>query len=351
MLANCSSLLSFTGNGVVFLCLFIAPGVAQTQDDALQQHVRENPHDFRANNGLGEFYAHRGNYRAAVRYLHIAYTLKPDDDSNAFDLAQAELQAGDAAGARSFVQALLSRKDRPELRNLLGDCEEALGNFREGAAQYQIAARADPSEPNLFSFGSALLKHGAYRDAAQILAYAVGQYPKSPRVRVALGVAQYSLGDYRSAVGTFCNAVDLNPDDARAFEFLGKMVGVAPELASQVSERLRQFAASYPNNPSANYYYAMTLLGEPNASRDSVRHLLERAVSESPTFAEAHYQLGIVCDEQGDTPRAVTELQNAVRLKPDWKSAHYRLAQFYRKTGQPELAEREFHAVRNAREQ
>ncbi|HLH02983.1 MAG TPA: tetratricopeptide repeat protein [Bryobacteraceae bacterium] len=309
---------------------------------------QDTPRDFASNHALGERYVQQHNYTAAERYLGAAYKLNPADEDNAFDLAQAELQTGDAATARNLLQTLLAHHDRPDFHNLLGDCEEALGDFHEAANQYQIAARADPSEPNLFSFGSELLKHGAYREALQIISYAVEHYPQSARLQVALGIAQYSVGQYREAVATLCSAVDRNPSDPRPFEFLGKMIGIAPELSSEVSARLRQFAAAYPNNASANYYYAVSLLAVPNASRDLPRRLLERAIAESPFFADAHYQLGLLYEEQGDTTHAIAQLETAIHLKPDWKSAHYHLAQLYRKAGKTQLAEREFEAVRTA---
>lgn len=269
------------------------------------------------------------------------------DYAHAFELAQAELQAGNASAAKSLIQTLLANQDRPELHNLLGDCEEALGNFREAANQYQIAARADPSEPNVYSFGSELLKLGAYPEAIQIFSYGAAHYSQSARIRVGLGIAQYSVGNYREAVATLCGAVDINRSDPRAFEFLGKMIGIAPDLSKEVSARLKEFAANYPDNPAANYYYAMALLDGPNPAHESARRLLQLAVSESPSFAEAHYQLGIAYDQEGDAARAIAELQAAVRLKPDWKKAHYRLAQIYRASGQTALAKREYQAVKN----
>lgn len=363
MPANCSSLSSSTGKrSVLLLALFglvFPQDVAQAQQDSkteisLKQEVRRNPADFRANHRLGEYYARHGDYRNAANFLGAAYRLNAADYSNAYDFAQAELQAGNAAGARAIARKLLAQEDRPELHTLLGDCEEANGNFREAANQYQIAARADPSEANLFSFGSELLRHAGYREAGQVLSYAAGRFPQSGRIRVALGVAQYSVGDYRTAVETLCRAVDLNPADTRAFDFLGKMIGVAPELSSEVAARLKRFATAYPNNAAANYYYAMSLLAASEnktaGADDLARHLLERAVAESPSFAEAHYQLAILLEQHSENKRAIEEFERAVGLNPHLAGAHYRLARLYRRTGQSALAEREYEAVKNARE-
>ncbi len=134
MRENCSSLLSSTGSAVLCVVLSCALTIAQPQD---------TPRDFASNHALGERYVQQHNYTAAERYLGAAYKLNPADEDNAFDLAQAELQTGDAATARNLLQTLLAHHDRPDFHNLLGDCEEALGDFHEAANQYQIAERAE----------------------------------------------------------------------------------------------------------------------------------------------------------------------------------------------------------------
>ena len=139
---------------------------------------------------------------------------------------------------------------------------------------------------------------------------------------------------------------------ARALEFLGKMIGVAPDLSAEVRMRLKHLATVYPNNASANYYYAMTLR-DPSyrgATPESARTYLERAVRLSPSFAPAHLQLGMVYEEDGETERAIAQYQAAIGSDPRLSAAHYHLAQLYHKQGKSALAEREYSAVRSLRE-
>ncbi len=309
---------------------------------------------FAAQHRQGEAYIQEKNYRSAVPFLREAYQLNPADYSNAFDLAQAELQIGDTAAARKIATELLARGERPELHRLLGECAESAEEWREAINQFQIAARADETEPNLFYFGSALLKANAPAEAKQIFSYAAGRYSRSARIQVGLGVAQYAAGDYPQAVETLCRAVDLDPADARALEFLGKMPGVAPSLASEVSRRLQHFVTIYPNNPAANFYYAMSLRaspGENEAPPQSAEVYLERAVTLAPSFAEAHYQLGLVKQQRSDSAAAIEQYREAIRLQPGLRQAHYHLAQLYRKTGQSAAAEQEYAIVRRLGEQ
>ncbi|HEX4169429.1 MAG TPA: tetratricopeptide repeat protein [Bryobacteraceae bacterium] len=254
--------------------------------------------------------------------------------------------AGDGQSCAS-IQAKLRTQDRPELHSALGDCEEAAGDFREAANQYQIAARADPTEQNLFVFGSELLKYRGYSQGLQVFTYSAGRYPDSARIRVGLGIAQYSLGQYQQAVESLCQAVDLAPADTRALDFLGKMIGVAPELSKQIESRLKRFARLYPKNAAANYYYALSL--RTSGANDQAEMFLQRAVAEAPAYAEAHYELGLIYADSGRTKRAVDEYLQAVRYKPDLSAAHYRLAQLYAKEGQTEQARREFEIVKGLR--
>jgi tetratricopeptide (TPR) repeat protein len=276
---------------------------------------------------------------------------QPPDYDNVYNSALARLEAGDPAGARHLIQQLLKQQDRAELHNLLGDVEEKSGNFHEAARQYEIAARLDPSEKNIFDLGTELLKYRGYQQALQVFSYGVSEKPKSGKLHVGLGVAQYSLGQYSEAVKTLCQAVDLDPKDSRALEFLGKMYDVAPSLTEEVTERLEHFAKLYPDNAAANYYYALSLRAKTTGgasvqANQQAKALLVKAVREKPEFAEAHYQLGLLYQGDGLAPQAIREYETAVRLRPDLRNAHYRLAQLYAKQGRSDLARREYESVK-----
>jgi Tfp pilus assembly protein PilF len=246
-------------------------------------------------------------------------------------------------------RAVSDELDRPAAsqHHRLAEQKEAAGDYKAAAAEYEIAARLDPSEENLFDLGSHLLKYHGYLQSLQVFTYAVSKFPRSARLQVGLGIAQYSLGQYRDAVETLCRAVDLDPKDTRALSFLGAMIDVAPELSSEVTKRLAHFAALYPGNPAANYYYAISLWhrGIEGKAKHDARELLKKAVTEDPAFAAAHYQLGLIYQDDGLNYKAAQEFEIAIRLRPNLKSAHYHLAQIYAKEGKTKLAEREFKAV------
>jgi tetratricopeptide (TPR) repeat protein len=164
---------------------------------------------------------------------------------------------------------------------------------------------------------------------------------------VGLGIAYYSLRKYSEAVEALCQAVDLDPKDTRGLDFLGKMYDVAPQLSDEVTKRLARFVELYPENAAAAYYYALSLRRRSlSLAVDTKRAeaLLKRAVELDPKFADAHYELGLMYDDEKQVDKAVHEFEIAVRLRPDLSKAHYRLARLYQKQGKSDLAEKELHA-------
>lgn len=324
----------------ICICVF-APAL-------LCQQARVDADSFAANNHLGEFYIEQHKLTTAIPYLERAYALDPDAYSNAYDLALAYLETGKLEQAAQISIALLKQHNRAELHNLLADIEEAKGEAENAAKEYQTAAMMDPSEKNVFDFADDLLTHRAYQHALQIFEYGAAQYPRSVRLRVGLGVAQYSLGDYTKAVQSLCEAVDLNPRDTKALGFLGKMYDVSPDMAGEVTKRLARFARLYPESAPANYYYALTLrkrtINGPERDGEA-EALLKKAVRLDPKFADAHYQLGLLFEDQGENAKAIREYKIAASLEGRSKAIHYRLARLYAKNGQRELSRREFQAV------
>ena len=64
-------------------------------------------------------------------------------------------------------------------------------------------------------------------------------------------------------------------------------------------------------------------------------------------MTDAHYQLGILYQDDGETAKAIRELETAAQLRPDFKAAHYRLSMLYRAQGQEERARDELQIVRS----
>jgi tetratricopeptide (TPR) repeat protein len=315
-------------------------------EQRLSDAVRREPNSVTAHHALATFYVQQGKLAAAIPHLERAQAIDPTHYASGYDLAVALLEIGKIDKSRAQVKRMLSAKDAAELHNLLGDIEERAGNLVAAAEEYQRAAHMDATEEHLFDWGNNLLQLRAFEPATDVFAAAVARYPKSARLHVGLGIARYSRGQYEAAVKSFCEAADLAPNDPRPFQFLGEMYGVAPELGAEVTNRLAQFVKKQPRNAAAHFYYAMSLwkgqsAETPTVDFKRVEALLRRAVALDPKLAKGFFQLGVLLSDQQRYTEAIPELRRATQLEPDMAPAHYRLAQAYQRTKQPDLAAKE----------
>ena len=196
-------------------------GAGQVPPDAailerrLLDGVKQSPDSFEARHMLAVFYLREGNVKLALPHLERAAAIDPSSYEVGYDLARALLEAGRLDDARAQTSRWLAKKDIGELHNLFGDIEQRGGNLTGAAAEYQRAAHMDPSEEHLFDWGDNLLLLRAYDPAVDVFRASIKRHPESARLRVGLGIAQYSRGEYQDAVQSFCDAADLAPADPR----------------------------------------------------------------------------------------------------------------------------------------
>jgi tetratricopeptide (TPR) repeat protein len=314
------------------------------------------PRNYDANHNLGEFYIQTGKIRDACPYLEQAQRIRPSSYDNGYDLALAYFLTGQLGEARQLVQSLIHTKNTGELHDLLGEIEEKDGKFVAAANEFETAAHMDPSEGNLFDWGSELLLHRTYEPAIDVFQEAARRYPNSPRLFIGLGMALYSRGKYDEAVKSLLAAADLNPSDPRCYLFLSKAYSSSPNQAEEVIQRFRRFAELQPGNALALYYYAMSLwkgkrAEESSADLRQVKSLLEKSIALDPALAEAHMQLGTLYSDQHDYAQSIPEYVRALELDPNLFDAHYRLGQAYVHTGRKDRAQGEFEIYQRLRAQ
>jgi tetratricopeptide (TPR) repeat protein len=327
--------------------------LAETQ---FQRAVELEPKSYDANHDLGELYIQSGKVSAAIPLLEQAQRSNPAAYDNGYDLSLAYLVSGRLKEARQQVQDLLRHKETAELHNLLGQIEEKDGNFVAAANQFELAAHADPSESNLFDWGSELLLHRTLDPAVEVFKQASERYPKSPRLIIGLGMSYYSRGNYDDAVKALLRGADLDPSDPNCYLFLSKAFDSSPSQADEVIERFRRFTVLEPNNARALYYYALSLWKgkrekDPTLDLNQIEALLKKSIALDPNMPESHLQLGNLYADQTKFNEAISEYLRARELGPDLSDVRYRLGQAYVRTNQRDLAQKEFDVYQKLREQ
>ena len=331
-------------------------GNSELAGQQFRRALELEPHDYDANHNLGEFYVQTGKIADATPLLEQAQRITPSSYDNGYDLSQAYLLTGQLARARELVQSLVQQKNTGELHSLLGQIEEKDGKFVEAANEFGTAAHMDPTEENLFEWGSEFLLHRTYEPAIEVFTKATERYPNSPRLFIGLGMALYSRGKYDEAVKTLLAAADLNPADPRCYLFLSKAYDSSPNQANDVIQRFRRFSDLQPGNALALYYYAMSLwkgkrAEDPGSDLREVESLLQKSVALDPKLAEAHVQLGNLYADQHEYAKSIPEYTKALEVNPNLPDAHYRLGQDYVHVGQKDRAQAEFEVYQKLRAQ
>lgn len=310
--------------------------------------------NYDARHNLGELYVQTGKIAEAQPWLQQAWQLRPDAYDNGYDLAMADFLTARLDQARQVVNSLFQVKDTGELHNLLGQIDERDGKYIAAANDFQAAAHLDPSEDNLFNWGSEMLLHRTYEPAITIFQDGVARYPQSPRMQIGLGLAEYSRGKYDAAIAALLTAADLNPSDPRCYVFLSKAYNSSPLQADAVTRRFQLYAEREPNNALAQYYYAVSLwkgkrVEDPGTSLPTVEALLRRAIALDDSLAPAHLQLGDLLSDQRRYEQAVPQYQRALELDPTLSDGYYRLGIDYVHTGDREKAQKEFAVYQKLR--
>jgi tetratricopeptide (TPR) repeat protein len=327
-----------------------------------EKAVQLQPSRYDTNHDLGEFYLAAGKLSAAIPYLQRAQQADPSSVANGHDLALAEIKTGHLNGAKATLQHLLVLHPSADLVSLLAAVDEKSGQYVEAAKEYQLAARMNPTEGNMFAWGSELLLHHALGPAEQVFEQGTRLYPRSPRLQIGFGIALYSRSRYHEAAVAFSKAVELNPSDPRPYKMLSMVYDISPPQAPEVTESLARFARLEPRNPNALYYYALCLWKGSRAKASpgdsqKAENLLKTVTALDPDFAEAHLQLGILYWRQHQVAGAIQQYRQAVENQPSLAEAHYRLAAALVRIGERVQAQREYaiysrlHAVETKQKQ
>lgn len=324
-----------------------ASGESAESESALQAAVGRNPGDVEANRKLGEFYLRANLFQDAIPPLRAASKLEPNHSRNEYNLALALDGSGDLAGAREQVEKLLAQNDNADAHRLAGELDEKLGDSLAAVHELERAVREDPSEQNYFEWGSELLLHRAVWQAKDVFSAGVKAYPKSARMLTALGAALFAGALYDEAAQRLCQASDLNPSDPEPYLFMGKIEISAPNPLACVDVKLARFVELHPEDPLANYYYAMTVWKAKGQSIDPatlqrVEELLTKAVTIDPQCGEAYLQLGVLESTRQDYAKAIGYYTKAIQANPQLSNAHYRLGVAYDRVGDTEKARTEF---------
>lgn len=305
--------------------------------------ARLNPKNPVTQQSLGRLLMEEHRPAQAADAFAAAFALTPENYDLVVDRAQALEDAGRPADALAALNAMPGVGQSATAQSLLGDAEEKLGAYQKAAESYARAADLDPSEANVWAVGVEFLRHWTFEAAITEFEAGTQRFPSSTRMKLGLGAAYFGGARYAPAIPVFTELLKSDPDNALYAEMLGMACGAVTESTKEGCNALLAYAEAHPRDAKVSTFAASMLLTETQTTErtEVARKLLDHAVAAAPKFADAHYQLGVLKQNEGDWAGSVSDLERAIALKPDLSQAHYRLALAYWRVGRKQQGQAE----------
>ena len=303
--------------------------------DEFERAVQINPGNVSAQESLGRLSIENQKPERAAKALLAAQRLKPDDPDLKLDCITALLAANRLDEAQKMLSTVADPDQSARAQSLLGQADESAGRFKEAGQHYARAAALEPSEENAWQLAVELLRHWTFDAAVAEFQAASAKFPDSKRLRLGLGAALFGDARYAQAVPVYADLLQSDPDNTTYAELLGIACNAPLSTSAPRCALLVTYAQSHPADARAATYAAGFLLTE-NVNQQNVdlaRQLLVRAIAANPRLPEAQFQMGVVLQQSNDWKGSIAYLERAVRLKPDYAQAHYRLGRAYWKVG------------------
>jgi predicted CXXCH cytochrome family protein len=281
-------------------------------------------------------------YRGEV----VSYYPAGLDDPLYIAVAQVLHGSNLSAGIRQLSALLATAKHPiPDFYVALGDAWRLAGNPVEAADAYRKGSAWRQE-------GAAVREAGDLSRSADLLKRAVRASSGDARGYLELGLTLSKMGRASDAIETLKKSIQLDPDNAEAWNVLGLNQGMggaealrhalqrdpyyapahsnlakllaAGEARAEAFYHFEKAARLQPADAANRYEYALTLV---QSNRfDESQAQVEAAVQADPNLAEAHELLGGLLSRKHDQNAALREYEEAVRLKPDFGRAQLDLA-------------------------
>jgi len=169
-----------------------------------------------------------------------------------------------------------------------------------------------------YGLGSNLDKAGEYQQAYSVLLEAVGKRPSEPVFRDELAInnavlASALLSQEQTQVST-------------------ETASLADQLAQDAIKLNDMITLEHPSNiifwkSRVRIFYALSQ-ADPSYLGGALE-AVKKAQTLAPTDANISYNLGVLYGQNNEIEKGISALENTIKLKTDYRDAHYALALFY----------------------
>lgn len=304
-------------------------------------------------NNFGNHYFARGNDAKAQNAFLQALAIEPGHANANLQLARIALSHNQGAEGLRYLDNL-KPSDRADaaVQLLRARCLQSAGQAEAALAIVdQLEQDASGDARLAFSLGGALAEWGKYDRAETAFSRALETDPANIDILHNVGLAAFRAGHLDRAQNVFEIALQQNPDDVESIFNLARVHAAKgdSETALVLLARARRLAPNRPDllaymarmyedagffSGAADAYDEYLKLQPDDQTARRERGLtycrfgkaktglpdLDWYVKQYPRDPVGHFELGL-CETLGDTAQAFQQLDEALRLKPDFTTA------------------------------
>jgi len=225
-------------------------------------------------------------------------------------------------------------------RQMLGASFYFTGDFKNAVETLKPLAAAITDDAELaYFYGVSLVKLQRNQEAETVFNKLAQSSQKNPETLTYAAQGFMFLGDYQRAVKEFRTVSALAPQMPKANFFIGQSL-IRLNRYDEAEKAFQQELQINPADESSKYHLALTLI-ERKIRIDEAMRLLNEAIALRSDYADAHYQLGKIYNERGETEKAIERLEAAANSDSKKDYIHYQLSIAYRKASRQTDSDRE----------
>jgi tetratricopeptide (TPR) repeat protein len=327
-------------------------------DTAIREYqaaLQSDPNNINARANLGVIaFIHGQNADAAEEFRQVL-KLEPALWKVQAMLGMCEKRLGHLASARTWLENSFPHLEEPKLKTQVGlelaELDYQVGELGKSAEVVNTLWQLDPKNLDVL--------YSAYRTYSDLAGSALNAIalldPDGARMHLIIAEHLINEGDRDGAIVQYKKVLQLAPKMAGAHFELGEALLQKSNTLREREEAEEAFKAELALNPgdvNAQCRLGDLYLSAGNTKLDDAYRSYARALQLQPNFANAQLGMGKVLIRSGKNQEAVAYLRESARLDPVDSTAHYLLAQTYRRLGQTPDAEREiklFEDLENSR--
>ena len=287
--------------------------------------------------GYGSCLFRRGKNAEAAAAFGKLVELDPKSANARYDLALAQVRAGDNKGALVTLTPVLGEGADGDSLSLAAEAAEATGDTPRAVALLRQAIVLAPTVPDSYvRFAELCMEHESYEAGVEMVSAGLARLPRDPALYLARGMLYGGEADYGKAEADFHAAESFDPKHGTGAYGVG-LVQAQGNHTEDALKTVREALRAHPEDGQLNLLLGRLLIeggalpGTPEFGE--ALKAAETAVRLRPELTAAHNLLSKAYMMEGETARSIAECKASLKLDPEDMVAMYRLMLESRKAG------------------